>query len=49
MEGLSGLVGATVRAVELPFAEAAIETRYYTPAVHLAAFALPRYIMDEMK
>lgn len=35
--------------VETRFAEAAIETRYYTPAVHLAAFALPRYIMDEMK
>ncbi len=35
--------------VEMRLAEAAIETRYYTPAVQLAAFALPRYIMDEMK
>ena len=24
--------------------ESGIETRYYTPAVHLAAFALPPYI-----
>ena len=35
--------------LETRFAEAAIETRYYTPAVHLAAFALPRYIMDGME
>ena len=28
------------------FAEAAITTRYYTPEVHRAAFALPRYILD---
>jgi spermidine synthase len=29
------------------FAKSGIETRYYTPAVHQAAFALPRYI-DEI-
>lgn len=28
------------------FAESAIGTRYYTPDVHRAAFALPRYILD---
>jgi len=28
------------------FAAAGIETRYYTPAVHKAAFALPPYIQD---
>jgi spermidine synthase len=28
------------------FAAAGIETRYYTPAVHKGAFALPRYIQD---
>jgi spermidine synthase len=28
------------------FAEAAFETRYYTPEVHAAAFALPRYVQD---
>jgi spermidine synthase len=28
------------------FAEAAIETRYYTPEIHRAAFALPRYIAE---
>ena len=30
--------------LEQRFAEAEIETDYYTPAVHKAAFALPRYI-----
>ncbi len=29
-------------------AAAAIETRYYTPEVHLAAFALPRFVLDIM-
>jgi spermidine synthase len=28
------------------FADAAFETRYYTPEVHAAAFALPRYVQD---
>jgi spermidine synthase len=28
------------------FAAAKIETRYYTPEVHRAAFALPRYVQD---
>lgn len=28
------------------FADAHISTRYYTPAVHHAAFALPRYVLD---
>jgi spermidine synthase len=27
------------------FAAAAIDTRYYTPEIHLAAFALPRYML----
>lgn len=30
------------------FEKAAIETRYYTPEVHRAAFALPRYVLDLM-
>jgi spermidine synthase len=30
--------------IERRFASAAIETRYYSPAVHLASFALPGYI-----
>jgi len=30
--------------LEQRFAEAALETRYYTPAVHKGAFGLPRYI-----
>lgn len=28
------------------FADAAFETRYYTPEVHAASFALPRYVQD---
>jgi spermidine synthase len=35
----------TLAMLERRFAEAAIEVRYYTPAVHQAAFALPGYIM----
>ena len=41
----------TLRAVPLEtlekrFDEAKLETRYYTPEVHKAAFALPRFIRD---
>ncbi len=28
------------------FAQAGLETRYYTPDVHIASFALPRYVRD---
>lgn len=35
--------------LEQRFDEAAIETRYYTPAVHQAAFALPRYVEELMR
>ena len=40
-----------MRATPLPvlagrFAKAGLDTRYYTPAVHQAAFALPGYIAD---
>ncbi len=31
-------------ALEKRFAAAGIETRYYTPAVHQGAFAMPPYI-----
>ncbi len=31
------------------FTRAAIKTRYYSPAVHLAAFALPAYIAKSME
>lgn len=31
------------------FKEAAIETRYYTPEVHQAAFALPKFIRDAVE
>jgi len=32
--------------LEQRFADAAIETRYYTPAAHRGAFALPKYVAD---
>ncbi len=31
------------------FHSAAIGTRYYTPEIHLAAFALPRYLLDSLQ
>jgi spermidine synthase len=31
------------------FEDAAIETRYYTPAVHCGAFALPRYVQEAIE
>jgi spermidine synthase len=31
------------------FEQAAIETRYYTPDIHRASFALPCYIEDALK
>ncbi|MGD8911722.1 MAG: polyamine aminopropyltransferase [Candidatus Thiodiazotropha sp.] len=43
-----------LREVDLPtlqkrFELSAIETRYYTPDIHRASFALPRYIQDALK
>ena len=48
-----GAKSDAARATELPvlqarFAEAALKTRYYTPEVHKAAFALPNYIRELM-
>ena len=40
------LARVPLETLEARFAEAAVETRYYTPEVHKAAFALPRYIKD---
>jgi len=34
--------------LEKRFADAGFSTRYYTPEVHSAAFALPRYVLDLM-
>ncbi|RBO54588.1 polyamine aminopropyltransferase [Rhodovulum sp. BSW8] len=36
--------GATLAEIEARFAAAAIETDYYTPEIHKAAFALPGYV-----
>ena len=35
--------------LEQRFEEAAIDTRYYLPDVHAAAFALPRFIRDAVE
>jgi spermidine synthase len=40
------LRATTVATLEKRFAAAKLDTRYYTPEVHKAAFALPRFICD---
>jgi spermidine synthase len=30
------------------FADSGIQTRYYTPEIHQASFALPAYVQDEL-
>lgn len=35
--------------LEARFADAAIDTRYYTPAVHRGAFALPRFVEEAIE
>ena len=35
--------------LETRFRGAGIDTRYYTPEIHLAAFALPRYLLDSLR
>ncbi len=39
----------SVAVLEKRFAAAAFDTRYYTPEVHAAAFALPRFILDAVE
>jgi spermidine synthase len=39
-----GLRNVSVETLSSRFVEAAFKTRYYTPAVHVAAFALPVYV-----
>jgi spermidine synthase len=42
----AALARVPLAVLEERFAETAIATRYYTPEVHLGAFALPRYVRD---
>ena len=42
----TGLRTVALDTLQERFQAAAIDTRYYTPDVHRAAFALPRYIGD---
>ncbi|MEM9441087.1 MAG: polyamine aminopropyltransferase [Pseudomonadota bacterium] len=39
----------SLETLEARFADAAIDVRYYTPAVHLAAFALPGYVLKTIE
>ncbi|MGI9436284.1 MAG: polyamine aminopropyltransferase, partial [Geminicoccaceae bacterium] len=41
-----GISKTSLEVLEHRFAAAGIETGYYTPAVHQAAFALPGYVLD---
>jgi spermidine synthase len=41
-----GLRQVPVETLRERLSDAAIETRYYTPEVHVASFALPRFILD---
>lgn len=38
-----------VATIESRFAPLGIETRYYTPAIHQACFALPKFVLDLLK
>jgi spermidine synthase len=38
-----------VAAIEARWAPLGIETRYYTPAIHQACFALPKFVLDLMR
>jgi spermidine synthase len=42
----AGLSAVGLETLRRRFAESGIDTRYYTPEIHRAAFALPRYIAD---
>ncbi len=35
--------------LEARLAASGIETRYYTPDIHLASFALPKYLLDALE
>jgi len=37
-----------VATLEERFADSGIQTRYYTPELHVGSFALPRYVLDEV-
>jgi len=43
---VEGLREQALEVLEERFRLAAIETRYYTPAVHRGAFALPRFVEE---
>ncbi|MCC5888338.1 MAG: polyamine aminopropyltransferase [Gammaproteobacteria bacterium] len=42
----AGLRGQPLAIIEERFRRAAIDTRYYTPAIHCGAFALPRFVEE---
>jgi spermidine synthase len=42
------LRNVTVETLQQRYKDAAIRTRYYTPEIHKASFALPKYIVDAL-
>ena len=44
-----GLRRVSLSVLQDRYEESGIETRYYTPEVHQAAFALPRFVLDAVR
>ena len=44
----SSLRATPLATLEQRFADSGIRTRYYNPAIHLASFALPQYVIDQL-
>jgi spermidine synthase len=45
----SSLRQTSVDVLRERFAKSGLKTRYYTPDVHQAAFALPQYVIETIK
>jgi spermidine synthase len=45
----AGLSAVELETLRRRFADSGIDTRYYTPEIHRAAYALPRYIADAVE
>ena len=42
------LRNVAIETLQQRYKDAAIKTRYYTPEIHKASFALPKYIVDAL-
>lgn len=38
-----------IQVIAQRFLKSGIKTKYYNPAIHIAAFALPQYVIDTLK